>query len=239
MLIRYDHRPSPEQLTLKLAVQDMREGVGYLRGKPAILVLLGAILFINFFCTPVTSNFVPYFVKTDVAGAKTYLLDRILTPELWSSVFSVCVGISSLLGAAILSARPQEDKCGQKVALRLLVMGVVMILVTISYGVLAGRGVSLNGFLIAFSLASLAFGFLTTYINIPISTSLMRVVDRDKLSKVSSILSIGCQGMIPLATILAGLVLSTLGSTALLSVCALGFTVTAILLLTSKRIQEI
>ncbi len=67
----------------------------------------------------------------------------------------------------------------------------------------------------------------------------MRVVDKDKLSKVNSIISMGSQGMLPLASVLAGVILEKLGSTFLLVFCSLGFAVTAILLLFSKRIREI
>ena len=68
---------------------------------------------------------------------------------------------------------------------------------------------------------------------------MMRVVDKDKLSKVTSIMSIGSQGMIPIASVLAGLVLETLGSTALLAACSLGFTVTAVLMLFNRNIKEL
>ncbi len=239
MLIRYDHRPSPEQLTLRLAVRDMREGIAYLKTKKAIRALLGAILFINFFVAPVTGNFIPYFVKTDLAAAPTYLLDKVLTPELWSSAFSVCLGISSLLGAAILSVRTQEEKCGHKTALRLCAFAVVMIAVTVCYAQLVERGVSLNGFLIALCLGGFMMGFLISFINIPINTAIMRTVDKDKLSKVSSIISIGAQGMIPVASVLAGLIIGTLGCTLLLAVCAAGFSVTAVLLLVNRAVREL
>ena len=115
MLIRYDFVPSEEPLTLRLALHDMGDGVTYLKTKKAILALLASVLFINFFFAPVTGNFLPYFIKTDLASAPYYLFDNVLKPELWSSVFSVCIGLSSLLGAAILSGRPQADKCGRKV----------------------------------------------------------------------------------------------------------------------------
>ena len=239
MLIRYDHHPSEEQLTLKLAVRDMADGLRYLKTKKAILALLGSILFINFFFAPVTSNFLPFFIKTDLAQAPSYLLDKVLTPELWSSVFSVFFGISSLLGAAVLSARPQEEKTGKKTALRLIATAVVMIALTFSYWILVERGKSINGFLIALCIGFLAVGVLISFINIPISTVMMRVVETDKLSKVTSIISIGSQGMIPIASVLAGLVLETLGSTTLLAACSLGFTVTAVLLLFNRNIKEL
>ena len=45
--------------------------------------------------------------------------------------------------------------------------------------------------------------------------------------------------MIPIASVLAGLVLELLGSTTLLAVCSLGFTVTAVLLLFNRNIKEL
>ena len=239
MFIRYEHKPSEEKLTLRLALSDMGDGFRYLKTQKALMALMAAILFINFFFSPIGGNFLPYFVKTDVAAAPGYLFDRVLTPELWSSVCSVMIGISSLLAAAILSARPQEDKCGRKVAVRLGYIAMVMILLTVGYWLLVDRGLSLNGFLILLCVGSLLIGFLVVMINVPTSTVLMRVVDRDKLSKVSSIVSIVSQGMTPISSVLAGSVLQYLGSTPLLLVCSLGFTATALFLLFNKKVQDI
>ncbi len=239
MLIHYDHKPSPEQLTLKVAARDMRDGIIYLKDKKAILALLGSMLFVNFFFAPVSGNFFPFFVKTDLAQAPSYLLDNVLTPELWSSVFSVCFGFSSLAGAAVLSMRPTEEKTGRKVAFRLGFIAILFIGMTLCYWLLVDRGNSVNSFLILLSSGCLVIGFTIAFINIPLSTTLMRIVDRDKLSKVNSIMSIGSQGMIPIASVLAGAVLKTAGSTTLLAFCSLGFTITAVLMLLNKHIKEL
>jgi len=239
MFIRYDHKPSEERLTIRLALADMGDGFRYLKTQKALMALMAAILFINFFFSPIDSNFLPYFVKTDVAAAPGYLFDRVLTPELWSSVCSVMVGLSSLVGAIILSALPQEDKCGRKVALRLGYIAAVMLLLTASYWLLVDRGLSLNGFLILLCVGSLLIGFLVVMINVPTSTVLMRVVDRNMLSKVSSIVSIVSQGLTPISSVLAGAVLQYLGSTILLLACALGFTATALFLLFNKQVRNI
>ncbi|MBO4410354.1 MAG: MFS transporter [Spirochaetales bacterium] len=238
MFIRYEHTPPQESLTLRVAMRDMRDGIAYLKTQKAVVVLLVAILFINFFFTPLTGNFMPFFISTDLSSAPSYLFDRVLTPEMWSSVVSVCFGISSLMGAAILSAGKQPEKCGFKVAVRLFLLGLAMTALTVSYWLLVDRGNSVNGFLIVFSSGALMFGFLISYINIPMSTALMRIVDREMLSKVNSITSIASQGMIPLASVLAGAVLQALGSTFLLAFCSLGFVVTAVLLLMNRRIRE-
>ena len=239
MLIRYNHTPSSEPVTIRLAIVDMKEGAKYLRSQKAILAIMGSVLFINFFITPVTGNFIPYFIKTDLAAAPIYLFDRFLKPELWSSVFSVCIGVSSLIGAAILSAREQEENCGLKVARRLCVFSVVMIVLAIGYWRLVDAGISLNVFLLLFCAGCLEVGFLLSFINIPLSTTIQCRVERNMLSKVGSILSIGSQGMIPIASVLAGAVLQAFGSTVLLAICAAGFTITAVLLLTNRHVRSL
>lgn len=239
MFIRYDHTPSQEQLTLKLAFGDMREGFVYLKGQKAIMSLLGAILFINFFFSPITGNFLPYFIKADLANAPSYLFHGVLTPELWSSVVNVLFGISSLAGAAILSVAKQPEKCGHKVAVRISLFAIVMIIWTLCYWYFVDCGVSINAFLISLSIGTLIMGFFISFVNIPISTAIMRVVDKTMLSKVTSITSISSQGMIPLASVLAGIIIQSMGSTSLLVFCSVGFTVTAILMLINKPIREL
>ena len=239
MFIRYAHVPKEGKLSLRVALADLRDGVVYLKAQKAILAIMTAVLFVNFFITPVWGNFVPYFIRTDVALAPSYLFQALLTPELWSSAFSLMIGVSSLAGSVVLSARPQEEKCGFRTALRLCGMAGIMLALTLCYGYLVDRGVSLNAFLILFCLGCLAIGVLVVYVNIPFSTVLMRVVEKDKLSKVSGILNIFSQGLTPIASVLAGAVLQLFGSTVLLAVCAAGFTLTAVFLLFSKQVRTI
>ena len=114
-----------------------------------------------------------------------------------------------------------------------------MILLALAYWLLAVRGNHLNVFLPLLCAGGCVSGLQLSFINIPISTAIMRVVDRNKLSKVNSIISIGCQGMIPIASVLAGIVLQSSGSAMLLFVCSLGFTATAVMLLINKPVREL
>ena len=239
MLIRCPHTPPKDQLTLKTAVRDMGEGLQYLKTQRAILALLVSTLFVNFFFMPISSNFIPYFTRTDIAGAPSYLLDHILTPELWSSMTGIFVGIGSLLGAAMLSARKQAEKCGHTVSIQLCEISGMLIGLTFCYWLLVNQGHGLNLFLLIFCLGCFAIGYLISCVNISINTALMRAVDKDKLSKVSSIMSFGSQGMTPIASVLAGAVLQSLGSTALLVFCSVGFTITAFVTLLNKSIHEL
>ena len=239
MLIRCPHTPSTDRLTLRTALRDMGDGLRYLKTQKAILALLGSVVFINFFFAPVSGNFIPYFVRTDLANAPSYLLDSILTPELWSSVISVCVGIGALLGAAVMSARKPAEKCGHAVAVRVCVTAAIIVSLAVGYWLQVARGNSLNSFLVIFCAGSAATGVMLSCVNIPITTATMRIVEKDKLSKVNSIISVGSQAMVPIASVIAGAVLQGLGSSALLFICALGLSVTAVLLLMNKAVREL
>jgi len=239
MFIRYSHKVSEERLSVKLVLNDMKDGFIYLKGQKAIMAMMAAILFINFFFHPLAGNFTPYFVKTDIAGSTSYLFDGFLTPELWSSVFSMLIGISSLVASVILSTRPQSEKCGYKIAIRIFLMAITMVAMTIGYWILVHRGVSLNAFLLVLCIGYASIGILIPIVNIPINTTMMRIVERDKLSKVSSIISIVSQGLIPISSVIAGAVLQYFGSTILLLACSVGFTITSLYMLFNRQVREI
>ncbi|MBR5390136.1 MAG: MFS transporter [Clostridia bacterium] len=239
IFIRYDYAVPEERLTVKLAVQDLKTGFVYLKAQKVLMAFMVAILFINFFITPVVGNFIPYFIKTDVGNANGYLLDKLIAPEFWLSVLQVLIGVGSLAAAAVLSAKPQADKCGRKITRMIAVMAVLMMGVTAAYWILVHKGTSLNGFLIVLSAGSLLFGISVTNVNIPANTAIMRIVDRNMLSKVSSLLSVASQGLIPIASVLAGVILQGLGSAALLAFCAVGFAAATLLLLTNPHVDEL
>ena len=230
MFIRYNFEKPDNKLTVASVFSDMREGFDYLKGQRAVIVLMVSILFINFFLTPVFSNFVPYFIKTDIAEADSYLFDSFMKPELWSSVLSMLVGISSLAGAMYLSMHQEEGKCGMKIALRLGVMAACMSTLAISYWLLVDRGFSLKAFLVLMCFLTIVMGAVIPFVNIKINTLIMKIVDKNQLSKVNSIISLISQGLIPFASVMAGAVLQFWGTTILLFICAAGFVVSAIYL---------
>ena len=115
----------------------------------------------------------------------------------------------------------------------------VALLPALAYIIMITVGELKNAFLLLFSLGCLLLGGILSFINIPISTTLLRITDKDMLSKVSSILSIFSQGLIPIASVLAGIVLQCFGSTPLLLFCSLGFTFSALFALFNKQIKEI
>ena len=239
MFVRYEDTPAEGQLTLRVMREDMKSGWFYLKGQKAMLVLVMAVLFINFFFTPFTGNFMSYFVKTDLSEASSYLFDSFLDPEMWLSVVSVVLSIATLIGAAVIAIMPQKEKCGRDMVISLSVAAAALVVITADYRFDVAKGLSINRFLIILSLCCFVIGIAIMFINIPVSTTLMRMVDEDKLGKVSSITSVASQALIPLSSVLAGIILQYMGTTVLLVFCSAGFVRTVLILLSSKETANI
>ena len=82
-------------------------------------------------------------------------------------------------------------------------------------------------------------GMALSYINIPISTAIQTITDEDKLGKVSSIMNMMSQGLVPIATFIAGFVISYLGSSVLLIICSIGLLATTMISLFNKSIDNL
>ncbi len=239
MFVRYEYVPNTEPMSVKLVFSDMKDGLVYLKGQKAIMAFMGAILFINFFFNPIFSNFVPYFIATDVAAAESYVFDKVITPELWMSIFNVLLAACSLIGAVIMSTKQDEGKVGHKIAFRILLMSFAMIAMSIGYQVFVRGGKGLSPFLILICLCSAAIGLDLPAINIPVSTVIMKLVDSKMLSKVMGLINVLSQGLIPVSSVLAGAILQKLGTITLLVSCSAGFTLTAVYMLLNKEVKEI
>ena len=239
MFVRYEQKNTEGALTVKDVFSDMKSGLIYISSQKPVMVIMSIALFINFFSTPITSNFLPYFVQTDVATAESYLFDHVLTPEMWMSVFNVSLAVFYLVGAAVMSVRKGEEKIGKSIAAEIMKMAVSMIILTAGYKILVADGKSLNVFLILTCIWFALVGYLMPCVNIPISTVMMKRVDTGMLSKVMGLISVISQGFVPLATVLGGVILQKSGTFTLMVVCSVGFTLTALFMYFNKYMKEV
>ena len=240
MFIRYDSKfeKRGEKLTMKIVFGDMKQGFQYLVSVKSILALTICILFINFFFSPVFSNFAPYFIATDVAGTE-YLFHEIMKPEMWNSFFSVSLGVGSLVMGIVFSVLKQKEKCNKVVRWSMIGISLLMVALTVLYVLFKYDYVNINALLITMTIGLFVIGVLLILINVPAYTAMMRIIDKDKFGKVSSIGNIGSQGLIPLGTFLAGLALNYIGSIGLLSICAGGLLLTSLILFFVPPVREI
>ena len=238
MFINYEYKKRENKLTVKQVFSDIGDGVKYIFGfKPLMFLMLG-ILFLNFFVSPLSSNFLPYFVKTDVAS-HNYLFQDFIEPEMWSSIISVSFALGMIIMALIMSARPKKEKIYKGLSISLSIFAALYVALTTIYIFYAKEIADINVMLVSFIPIALAMGITMVTINIPISTTIMTVVDKDKLGKVSSVLDVGSQGLIPLSNFLAGLVIQGLGASWLCIISTAGLTLMTIFLVLNKHVKQL
>lgn len=240
MFIKYstDYENSSEKLTLKIVFSDIKEGFNYLLSLKAILALMVCVLFINFFFSPIFDNFVPYFIATDIRGSD-YLFSDIFEPEMWSSFYSVAFGLGSLVMGIVLSSLAQVEKNHKRIRYSMVMIALIMICLAVIYVLFKQGNFSINTVLISSLIIIFLVGILIVIINVSSTTSMMRLVDKDKFGKVSSVLSIGSQGLIPISMLLGGIVITYIGSAGLLVVSSLGLLLISIVLFFNKRVKEL
>ncbi len=238
MFIKYDYQKNEDKLTVKQVFKDIGDGMKYIgKLKPLLFLMLG-ILLLNFFVSPLSANFLPYFVATDVAS-RNYLFSNFLTPEMWSSVIQVAYAIGMIIMALILSNRPQKDRIYKDLSISLIIFAALYVVLTTIYVFFVNNLADINVMLIAFVPIGITMGMVLITINIPITTKMLTIVDKDKLGKVNSVIDVGSQGLIPLSNFLAGLVISGLGASWLCIISTAGLSLMTIFLVVNKHVKQL
>lgn len=240
MFIKYNSKfeKRDEKLTAEAVFGDIRDGFKYLVSIKALLVMMICILFINFFFSPIFDNFPPYFIATDIAGTN-YLFHEKMAPEMWSSFFSVAAGLGSLIMGIIFSSLKPKEKYNRVVRWSMISVSLLVILMAVFYALFKNNTIDINALLIIILVIIFLIGVCTILINVPASTAMMRIVDKDKFGKVSSVINIGSQGLIPLSMFLGGLALTYINSLGLLIACASGLLITSLVLFFAPSVKSI
>ena len=240
MFIKYtsEYEKRNEKLTIKAVFSDIKDGFKYLSSIKALLVMMVCILFINFFFSPIFENFPPYFIATDISGTN-YLLHDVMAPEMWSSFFSVAVGLGSLIMGIVFSNLKQAEKCNRVVRWSMIGVSFLVILMAFFYALFINSIIDINALLITILVILFLIGVSVILINVPSTTAMMKIVDKDKYGKLSSVLNIGSQGLIPFSVFLGGLALTYIGSLGLLIACATGLLITSVVLFFAPSVRNV
>ncbi len=240
MFIRYEgtHEKRDEKLTVRAVFGDIRDGFKYLATIKPVLAIMICILFINFFFTPIFQNFIPYFIATDVASSD-YLFRNAFAPEMWSSFFTMAFGVGSLIMGIIMSALKPREKYNGIIRYSMLSIALIIGAFATLYGLYHGGILAMNPLLILSTVLFFAIGIFLVLVNVPSTTAMMRKIDKDKFGKVSSVTNIGSQGLVPVATLLGGVAISSIGSLGMVIICAAGLLVPSLALFFIRSVREL
>ena len=240
MFIKYssEYEKNDEKLTTKVVFRDIKDGFKYLVSLKSMFAILICALFINFFFSPIFSNFIPYFIVTDIAESD-YMFKSFMAPEIWESIFTVAFGAGSIVMSIIMSSMKPREKYNKIIRYSMLLIALMLYVVSISYLLFKKSTISINTLLIIITSIIMLIGLLTISINVSTTTTLMKKIDKDKFGKVTSVSNIGSQGLIPLGLFLSGLLLSYVGSFGFLIACSTGTFITSLALFFIPSIKEI
>ena len=238
MFIKYNYEKREDHLTLKGAFKDLGDGFKYLKNIKPILYAVICVLFVNFFISPIFSNFEPYFIASDLAESN-YLFNSFVSPQMWGAIIEVAMSIGSIIVAIVLSTKQKKEKIHKQVSIAFAIVSAILALITLFYILYDYETVGVNFFLVSLVSLSLLLGGAVVAINIPFSTTLLTVVEKDKLGKVNSLIDVGSQGLIPLSNLLGGLFITYISTSSLLIMCVSGFVLITIIIITNKQIRTL
>ena len=238
MFIKYEHKKPEERLTVKTVFSDIGSGFKYIFNFKPMFYLLVCILFVNFFFAPISSNFLPYFIVTDIATSD-YMMKDVLSPEMWNSIFSVAFAVGMIIMGIIYSAKKQKESIIKGYRISFLIFIGILAMVTGFYFLFIYNVIHINVLLSVFLACFFLLGLTIITINVPASTKVLTTVDKDKLGKVNSVVDVGSQGLIPLSNLLAGLIISGIGSSYLLVICTGGLALMVVFLFVNKQVAKL
>ncbi|MDY0339196.1 MAG: MFS transporter, partial [Acholeplasmataceae bacterium] len=213
MFIHYDHKAHAtenEEISLKTVISDMKSGMSYLYAQKAILATILMALCINFFFSPIFSNAIPYFIEFGLGNEPTYLWDRFLTRETWYSITSVAFSVSSILMALYLSTKKTKDTYSKQFKQAILGAVIVVSLIAINMILYYLDLINIDLTLVGLTFSLFLMGFILMSFNVPMSLIIQRNVDPKQLGKVSSVMNVLSQALIPIGSMLAGVIISQL-----------------------------
>jgi MFS family permease len=226
--IRVKTKFDDHKLSLLGTLQDIKEGVVYVFGLKPIFWLVAIASVLNFCTIPLIAIGFPYLFQ-EILEQDAYFL----------SMINISFPIGIIITSIILSTVAQKEKVSPLIFRGLWGMAFAMSFAIIAAHVLLDGSISFLIYMIVSCAALLIAGFFNGFINIPFNVAIMKVVDRDKLGRVSSTLSIISMGLSPIAIALGGLVIERFGMLYLAYAAGIAMFVVAILATANKHIRQI
>ncbi|MFU8792660.1 MAG: MFS transporter [Acholeplasmataceae bacterium] len=216
MFIRYEvtHQTRTHS-TLKDVLSDIKVGISYIFHEKALFVLMIMALSINFFVTPIFSNGLPYFFEFGLSREPVYLWMNVLKPENWYSIISVAFSISAIIMSLILSRQKTKASYGHHLKIAITWFVVVIFIVSFSMIGYFSNWLTINHVLILSVCGMFLAGLASVSFNVPVGVIIQTKVDPSQLGRVSSVMGVISQALIPFGALTAGILISQISIIAL------------------------
>lgn len=236
IFIRYDHlEHGGSDVSVKGMLADIRYGLKYLRGEKAIFTILMMALGLNFFLTPIFSNGMPFFIEFGLGQEPVYLFDGFMRPANWYSVIMIGFSISAIFMSLFMSRQKTKARYSPMLKKALGSMVGMIALLSILMVLYYMGIIPVNVILVSLAFIMFAVGVSQIAFNVPVQLIFQRKVDKTQLGKVNSVSAVLSQALVPLASLVAGLLISQLSIIAFYLFCLIGMVVVLLLYVTNPN----
>lgn len=239
MFIKYDHAKHSDTDESPKVMQEMKAGIKYLYNYKPMFSLIIMALSLNFFIVPILNNGFPYFIDYGLKTETSYLFMNLLTVENWYSLILVSFSISGIIMAIILSRRAKKDSYGHDLIKAIVMFGFSIVSMAVIMTLYYTNIIPINLTLVLTVIACLFAGLASTSFNVPVQIIMQNSIDPKQLGKVVSVSSVLSQALIPIASLMAGFIISQFSIIWLYILCTLGLIVVIVIYRKQKTYMEI
>ncbi|KPU27606.1 hypothetical protein TR13x_03485 [Caloranaerobacter sp. TR13] len=181
--------------------KDFKEGIVFLKGQKAIVVLLGFALIINFLFNPIFQIVFPKTIKFTL---------NLTAKE--NGILSSAFPIGAIIGMFILSILPSREKYYMFMINGIIADGLIMMLFGIPLIFFKFSFISSFGVYAIFLFLILILGIVNALVNVPINTTFQKIVPDEFRGRFFGILNTLSQGIVPLGLAALGYISDKLAS---------------------------
>lgn len=239
MFIKYDYAKHSDTDESPKVMQEMKAGIKYLYNYKPMFSLIIMALSLNFFIVPILNNGFPYFIDYGLKTETSYLFMNLLTVENWYSLILVSFSISGIIMAIILSRRAKKDSYGHDLIKAIVMFGFSIVSMAVIMTLYYTNIIPINLTLVLTVIACLFAGLASTSFNVPVQIIMQNSIDPKQLGKVVSVSSVLSQALIPIASLMAGFIISQFSIIWLYILCTLGLIVVIVIYRKQKTYMEI
>lgn len=239
MFIKYDHKDHQTSDVVPSVLGEIKSGLKYLYDYKPMFRLIIMALALNFFMVPILNNGFPYFIEFGLAKETTYLFDSFLTIENWYSVLLVSFSVSGIIMALILSAKPKKDKYGKDLIKAIIHFSIGIVGISLFMILYYLEILNVGIVLVALVVINLFLGLASTSFNVPVHIIMQHYIEPKQLGKVISVSSVLSQALIPLASLLAGVIISQFSIITMYLLCTVGLIMVTIIYYRSRSYEKL
>ena len=228
MFIRVKTVHETHKFSVLGTMKDIGEGIAYVYNLKPIFWLVAIASILNFATVPMIANALPYLFE-EVLEKEAYFL----------SILNISFPIGIIVTSIILGSVVQKEKVSPLIFKGLWGMAITFVFVVASVQLLLDGSITFLIYMVVSVIALLITGFFNGFINIPFNVAIMKTVDKDKLGRVSSTLSIISQGLTPIAIALAGFVIQAWGLMILFYAAGIAMIVVSFMASRNKYVQQL